>query len=254
MNISQTEFTKALLDPSRPAPAGLSDQAARPSGRRFDVYRNNVVVSLTEALETGFPVVTRLIGRENMKGLAGLYLRAHPPTSPLMMHYGDALPAFLEGLEQLSHIGYLPDIARLELALRRSYHAADAPPIDPAALAAIAPEQLENVQLTLAPAVRVIRSDWPIQSIWRFNTQKDAPKPQSGRQDILITRPGFDPELHLLPPGAANWIEAIASGATIGEAMEKAQEQADDFDLGVPLSLMLQGNALISLTMKETDT
>ena len=50
----QSAFAAALMDPTQPAPEGLRDPFGGPAGKRFDVYRNNVAVSLTEALETGF--------------------------------------------------------------------------------------------------------------------------------------------------------------------------------------------------------
>ncbi|MCK5502705.1 MAG: putative DNA-binding domain-containing protein, partial [Tritonibacter mobilis] len=136
----EEQFTRAILDARLPVPEGLLDGVARPAGRRLSVYRNNVAVSLTGALHQGFPVIAKLLGQQNMDGLAAMYLRAHPPSSPLMMHYGANFPEFLENLEQLSHLGYLGDVARLELALRRSYHAGDAAPLDPARLGAMAPQ------------------------------------------------------------------------------------------------------------------
>jgi hypothetical protein len=251
-SVTEALFRDALLDPSRPAPAGLTDGAARPAGKRFDVYRNNVAVSLGDAILTGFPVLTKLLGETNMKGLAALFLRAHPPTSPLMMHYGEALPEFLAALPQLQHLGYLPDVARLELALRRSYHAADAAPIAPDALAGIAPERLVDTALGFAPAMIVVRSTWPLYDIWRFNSEPGAPKPQPAAQDVLITRPDFDPLPQPLPPGGAGWIKALAGGHPIGTALDHAQAIHPEFDLGETLALLLQGNAITSLTMKET--
>ena len=61
-----TEFSVALLDPTQPVPEGLFDGDERPAGRRFDVYRNNVVVSLGEAILTGFPILTKLLGEANI--------------------------------------------------------------------------------------------------------------------------------------------------------------------------------------------
>ncbi|NOE33289.1 MULTISPECIES: DNA-binding domain-containing protein [unclassified Ruegeria] len=253
MSVSQSEFRAAMMDASTPVPDGLLDAEAQPAGRRFSVYRNNVAVSLTEAMHQAFPVITKLLGPQNMDGLAGIFLRQHPPSSPLMMFYGEAFPGFLAGMQQLAHLGYLPDIARLELALRRSYHAADSQPA-PADALAVDPEQVMQARLQFAPAMHVIRSDWPIHSIWRFNSEADAPKPQARAEDVLITRPEYDPDPHLLPSGGADWIGHMQNGDTIGAAFEKAAAEAPEFDLGTTLALLLQGGAVTSVTIERPKT
>ncbi|MEM7319931.1 MAG: DNA-binding domain-containing protein [Pseudomonadota bacterium] len=253
MSVTQSEFRAALLDSNQKAPAGLEDALARPAGRRFDVYRNNVAVSLTEAMHQAFPVIAKLLGRQNMDGLAGIYLRRHPPNSPLMMHYGEDFPAFLSGMEQLAHLGYLADVARLELALRRSYHAADGAELPPDALT-LTPEDLMRSSFRFAPAVEVVRSPWPIHAIWLFNTATDAPKPQAESQDVVITRPEYDPQPLVLPAGGADLIDALRSGQTLAEAYEKVVETTPEFDLSFTLALLLQGNAITSLTLERLET
>lgn len=250
MSVSQTTFHTALLDPSQAVPDGLVDASEHPAGRRFSVYRNNVAVSLTEAMYQAFPVITKLLGTQNMDGLSGIFLRQHPPTSPMMMFYGEAFPEFLAGMPQLSHLGYLPDIARLELALRQSYHAADSTPA-PADALAVAPDEVMQATLEFAPSMRVIRSEWPIYSIWRFNTLENAPKPQAGAEGVLVTRPEYDPAPHLLPAGGADWIAEMMAGQTIGQAYENTSATTPEFDLGATLALLLQGGALTSVTIER---
>ncbi|WP_120501416.1 DNA-binding domain-containing protein [Roseovarius sp. EL26] len=246
MSVSQDIFQAALLNPIATVPTGLIDAQARPAGQRFNVYRNNVAVSLTEAMHNAFPLISKLLGRTNMDGLAGTFLRQHPPSSPLMMHYGDALPDFLNNEKQLAHIPYLPDVARFELAIRRSYHAADSTPITPEELA-IDPEQLASATIRFAPAMELVRSPWPVHAIWAYNTEPDAQKPQAAAQDTLITRPEFDPVPQLLPQGGADWILALCQGQTIGQAQDVALGIHPEFDLGTTLTLLLQGHAIISL-------
>ncbi|TRD20634.1 DNA-binding domain-containing protein [Palleronia caenipelagi] len=238
----QSEFTMALLDPGRPTPAIVTDGQGGAAGKRFDVYRNNVIVGLIDALETGFPVVAKLIGAENFRQMARVFARAHPPGSPLMMYYGAEMPEFLANLPQLSHLGYLPDIARLELALRESYHAADADPIDPQGLASVDPDRL---CLHLAPSLRIVTSAWPIYDIWRFNSEENAPKPRAEAQDVVILRPEFDPAPHLLPSGAAAALASIGAGAPLG-ALDP------EVDLQTLFALLLGHGAVTGFAEKET--
>lgn len=243
---TQTAFRASLLDGAQPIPDGLIDGQGRPAGRRYAVYRNNVAVSLREALATGFPAVAKLIGAENFDKVAGLFLRQSPPASPLMMHYGAGFPAFLEEFPPLQHIGYLSDVARLELAMRRAYHAADAAAIDPACLVNLDEDALLAARLTIAPAVQILRSAWPVLSVYRYALDPTQPKPQAQAQDVVILRPDLDPEPHALPKGGAEFIINLQSGANFGTALEQAGE---DFDLPATLGLLIPGKALASLTL-----
>lgn len=244
----QTTFQAALLDSSRPVPDGLLDGHGGTAGRRYSVYRNNVAVSLTEALQDSFPVLRKLLGDQNFDGIAGTYLRAHPPNSPLMMQYGADLPAFLAGFEPLAHIGYLADVARLENALRDSYHAADAHPVPAERLAGIAPEVLATARFQLAPSLRLIPSHWPLFDIWRFNTVQDAPKPRPQAQSVLITRAEFDPEPYPLNIAETAALTAMMQGETLTHAVSAGEAEDPDFDISPLLGRLVAQNAIIDLT------
>ncbi|WP_372884950.1 putative DNA-binding domain-containing protein [Shimia sp.] len=248
MSSAEAGFRAALLDADQPAPQALRDGAGRPAGRRFDVYRNNVAVSLTEALAEGFPVVAKLLGPENFKAVAGVFLRRSPPDSPLLMIYGAAFPAFLRGFEPLAHLGYLGDVAALEMALRRAYHAADHQPLAADALGRFTPQQLERLRLGLAPSLQLVRSPWPVLAIWIYNNEGGAPKPRAGAQEVLVARVGFDPAPHLLPAGGGGFVAALQKGARLGEAAAATLEHHPEFDLGAVLTLLLDTRAITSAT------
>ena len=92
---------------------------------------------------------------------------------------------------------------------------------------------------------------WPIHGIWRFNTEANAPQPPHVAQDVLITRPEFDPEPRLLPPGGAAFVAALGQGQSLGEASAAATAEAAEFDLSALLTLLLQDNALASAQLKD---
>lgn len=248
MNATQTDFRAAVFDPNSAIPAGLIDGANRAAGKRFDVYRNNVVMSLKEALTESFPVITKLLGTQNFSSLAGLYVRAHPPADPRMMFYGATFPTFLDNLDALSHLPYLPDVARLELAQRQSYHAADAEPIDPVIFGQLSADRLANSRLEFAPSVRITRSSWPILEIWHFNMTDGAPLPSANAQDVLIARPEFDPVMDVLGTGSADLINALMQGAQLGVALDEIEKQHPDFDFPTTLGLLIRTGAITRLT------
>lgn len=247
----QTAFRAGLLNPAAPVPDGLLDGSSQPAGKRYAVYRNNVTVSLIEAMKTAFPLVAKLIGDTTFAPLASVFVRQHPPSSPLMMFYGTEFPNFLQAFEPLAHIGYLPDAARLDLALRQSYHAADTPPFDPIGFQTLSPDALLDATVTLAPATLIVPSAWPLFDIWAYNQDPDAGKPRRNPQDILITRQGFDPAPHLLPAGAGPWLADLARGTSFGAAHETAIAATPEFDLTASLGLTLGVGALAKLTHKD---
>ena len=241
------EFLPALLDPDLPVPPGLQDGQGRPAGRRFNVYRNNVTASLIAALETGFPAIHSLLGAQNFTALARAFAQANPPQSRLMMHDGAGFPEVLETRPQLAHLGYLGDVARLELALRHAYHAVDAAPLDPAILANLPPEALPETCVTLAPATRLVPSPWPIVAIRDFALTPGRPQPPAVAQDALVTRPGFDPQAHPLPPGGAAFLQALMQGDTLARAQEAGLTAAPGFDPAPVLALLIAGQAITGI-------
>lgn len=253
-HVAQSDFTAGLLDPAHPAPAGLTDAQGRQAGKRYDVYRNNVAASLIEALEQGYPVVYKLVGTDFFRAMAGVYMRAHPPTTPMMIHYGADMPAFIAGFPPAAALPYLADIARLEQGIRHAYHAADAAPIAGTALAVIAPDDLPNIQMRFAPAVRIVASPYPIHAIWRANSDMGSPNaPKDAKanakntdaQAVLIARPDMDPTISLITAASLPVITALAQGKPLGLAFDLG---GDGFDPSALLTLLLTNGAITALT------
>jgi len=244
----QHEFGQALMDPAWPAPRGLVVAGRIAEAERFNVYRNNVVVGLVEALEDGYPAAARLVGREFFRAAARIYVAFEPPDSPVMSNYGAGFPDFIGGFEPASMLPYLADVARVERAWVEAYHAAEARPMDPGSMAAIDPQELPHGRFVLHPSVSIVRSRFPAVTIWRMNVEDAIPSDvdiDSGGEDALIARPDAEVEVRRLPAGAALFIAELKRGLLVVEASERAMAGNARFDLAACLAGLMESRALV---------
>lgn len=241
--MSEAAFAHALLHPDAPLPAGIVDPDGRPAPKRFAVYRNNVTVSLIKALETGFPVVQKLVGEAFFAAMARQFVLNHPPRSRIMMLYGEEFAEFLSSFAPVSELAYLPDVARLEQAIRESYHSADGLAMPPDALMSTSEAELLSARLKLVPSLRLIRSDWPVYSIWSAN-MNGGPPPVMRPEDVVVLRPDFDPRPALLPLGGGAFIAGCLAGNRFAECLSGADET---LDMAALLGLLISGQAIEGL-------
>jgi hypothetical protein len=242
------DFTPALLDPERPPPAIVSGPNGKAAGKRYNVYRNNVTVSLINALAATFPATLRITGTDFFRAMARFHVRATPPTSPLLFEYGRDFPDFIERYEYARSIPWLADVARIERAWLDAYHAADAEPLIPHALASIPPEQLADIVLTPHPATRIVRSGFSAISIFAAN-QNDGPVSRietTEPEDALLTRPSLEVTVRHLPSGGAVFLSRLIAGETLGAAAAAAFADNPQFDLPANIAGMIEAGAFTS--------
>jgi hypothetical protein len=238
-------FVGGLLDPNRPVPLDIK---GRPP-KRYAVYRNNVTVGLVRAMEANFPAIRRLLGEVYFAGLAQEFVQRHPPRSPLMFHYGAEFADFLEQQDDLSTYPYLADVARLEQLWRAAYHGGDAAILVPAVLAACAADELMAMALVPHPAMRLIASRCAVFDLFRTNREahESASTDPAPPQNVMLTRPHLDVQLHLLGPVDYAFVAALSSGLPLGAAADAAEAASSSFDLAAILARLMQAGAFCSL-------
>ncbi|MEO0497806.1 MAG: DNA-binding domain-containing protein [Pseudomonadota bacterium] len=245
-----TAFSKALLDPAIGAPVGIGKHAQH-APKRFAVYRNNVTVSLMEALKSAFPSILALLGDETFSRLARAFVARHPPTSPMMQRYGDVFPTFLSELPALSELPFMPDVARVELCWLVAYHAADDAPLMPDDISVLSPEELMEQRFIPTSATSVIASDHSIYDL--FNARFDWPTGQTDFNDaqaVLVSRQGFSVRVARLGIGHCAFFTSLIGGETLAQAIGTAMAEDDSFDAGAAIGQMLESHAFRTLTDK----
>lgn len=244
---SEAGFARALWDARLARPEGIVGRAGRPTADRFDIHRNNIFASLTAALRARFPVVVRLVGDAFFSDMAVVFIRRHPPHSPVILEYGGAFAAFLEGFDAVDALPYLADIARLEWLRHLAAHGADAVPADLSPLAALPQPVMAELRFTLHPTAAVLSSAYPVVSIWRANAVAPDLHPilaDSAGESMLIVRPHRQVLLLDLPPAGDALIAALGEGRTLGEATALAAARDLDFDLTLSLAVLFRAGAI----------
>ena len=249
---SQAHFGAALLDPQAAVPPGLTTWNGSDPGPRFAIYRNNVSVSLVNALADTFPVVQALVGEEFFRAMAMLFVRQGLPQSPVLADYGEGFADFIAQFEPAAALPYLADVARLEMARVRAYHAADAQRLTREDLALASAQLVDGLACRLDPhpSLQIVRSPFAVVSLWQAH-QID-PVVLEGfdllaPQDALVLRQDLDVVVVRIASASASWIQALTERMDLGSASELALAADPEFNLAQNLALLIEWQALTAL-------
>lgn len=243
----QAAFAQGVLEPALAGgiASGVVCDGVTPE-RRLDVYRTNVFVSLGRVLEGTFPATRRLLGPERFAALALDFIRAELPDRPQLATYGAGFPAFVERAIEDAALPWLADVARLERAREESCHAADAPPLAAATLAALPLERYPELRFRLHPSLRLIRSAGPVYALWQAALDGAAEgslaAASSGRpEQVLVVRPEMTVTTRPISAPDLVLVEALGQSLPLAAAADRAQAADAGFDLQAALALHLAG-------------
>src|SRR5262245_28271558 len=202
----QFAFAHALIERDEQALTGWIRRGhGLDAAARIDVYRNNVLGNYRSALHQTYPVVLALVGAAFFDRAADEYVPRHASLSGGLNNFGGAFGDFLTAWAPATELVYLPDVARLEWAIERVFHAADAPLLDVRALSGVPPAKLPTLRFKLHPATRIVRSHYPILRIWQVNQPGFI-----GDQEVRLDADGDD--LLVVRKGAVVNVERLSTG------------------------------------------
>jgi len=247
----QRHWAAALLDAQQGTPAGLVTWNGSDPGRRFAVYRNNVMVSLVDALAQTFAVTQALVGEPFFRAMAREFVLGAPPRSPVLAYYGREFPAFIAQFAPAAVVPYLAEVARLEMAYVEAFHGPDASPVSPQQLAAVLadPERLPGLRLRLHPCLLVLRSPFAIVSLWAAHQgQGDiAAVDPAQPENAWVLRRDLSVQVLRMRPGDCRLVESLAAGLPLGLAVSAALFDEPEFELSRCLGVLLREQAISGL-------
>jgi hypothetical protein len=219
---------------------------------RLNVYRNNTMLLLREALAENFPVTYQIVGEDFFASLARAFVKTHPPRSSCLFEYGDGFADFIDTFPGIESLPYLSDVARLDWAQDRALHAADVMPVSASDLSKVSADDYGRLVFALHPATHVVTSSYPLHAIWALHQPQansdETVKLDSGGEAVLITRPHADVCVSRLLPGEDVFIERLDAGCSLEAALTDAQThthtQKQAFDTQHALTALLLSGAL----------
>ncbi|MEM7292118.1 MAG: DNA-binding domain-containing protein [Pseudomonadota bacterium] len=252
----QRDFARDLLDDQAGALNNCISSGKFSPERLLQVYRNNYFISLTRALGDIHPTVEKLVGEGFFNYLADQYIREHPSREGNLHNFGEHLPAFISEFEAAASLPYLADVARVDAACHRIFHAADATPIAVDRLAGLDADSYASLTLSLSPALAWIASEFPVYAIWRFAGEQDEttepPDLNAGCECVLVQRPAIEVEVAPISHAELVFISALSSEQILADAVTEAVNIDAQFDLNAALGRLLQNGLIVDIHLPDT--
>lgn len=251
---AQQSFAEALFDIGAVCPLGLTTWNDSDPVRRFAVYRNNVMVSLIDALADSYPVTQALVGEEFFRAMARQFVTAHPPRSPVLALYGEELADFIAGFAPAAGLAYLADVARLEMLRVQAFHAADAAALTAQEIAGLLadPAALAQARFSFHPSLGVLRSRHAVVSLWAAHQTPDvaaalAQVTVAEAEIALVWRAGLEVDIARIGEGVATFIVILKQGVVFAAAAEQALAVDPGFDLVAALGLLIRAGVIAGI-------
>lgn len=221
----------ARLAAEEPQFGALLDRVVRGDERldavgRADIYGNMYFFRLLDVLREDFPAVVAAVGDVAFHNLVTDYLVAHPSRHYSLRWAGRPLPEFIATHSLGREFPWLADLARFEWTMGEAFDAADDECVTHERLQAIPPHDWECLRLRWHPAVRFLRTQWPVDELRdRFRkakAQEERPSVTAEARYFCVWRSGFRVFYRKMESWEWEAATAIAGGATFGTACEHA--------------------------------
>jgi hypothetical protein len=196
---------------------------------RLAVYRNTAFKGQADALMSAYPSVAAALGPTRFVDLARAYIGAHPATMRSFALYGAGLAELIAAQAPDAETLALADFAALDRAWLEAHCAADAPHLEPAALAEA---DLARTALFVHPSTHCVALRFDAYGYWAA-LRAGAPTPKTipaTASFALVWRRGFDVEHRAVTAGESAFFLAIQAGAPLALAVEAGSCADDGFE------------------------
>jgi hypothetical protein len=239
----QGDFQQYLLRGEPAIEGRVSGSARVPAAARLAIYGGAYRGRLAEALGANYPALAKLLD-EDFAQLAEAYVVSHDSPYFSIRYYGEDLARFLATEERYAGAPLLADLARWEWAMTQVFDAADAAPLEAAALSQVAPDAWALLRFRWHPSVTRLDLRWNAPQVWQALTEareRPAAAVTVEAAPWLLWRQGLTTYFRSLAPTEAQALDAARSGWPFGELCELLCETVGDEAAPATAASLLRG-------------
>jgi hypothetical protein len=250
----QRAFHDHLLD--RPSDIAAQVVAGGRIGvdHRLHIYHNAYRMRLLECLQENFEKTRSYLGDSAFESSALAFIEETPSQQRNLRWYGDAFPRWLAN--RFPDDGDIAELAEIDWQLRRAFDGPDADPLQPAALAALAPEDWETVGFRFAPTLCLLPIGYNSVDIWHALDEDRTPPsavPLPEPAWLLIWRKGWQPHFRTIMAVEHAALSQLLAGSSFSAVCESLGQQYSDDEAaavaGESLGAWLQDEMIVGLAL-----
>lgn len=221
---------------------------------RFNVYRNNVFVSLIDALADIFPVTQMLVGEDFFRAMAREYVQLNPPRTPIISHYGENFSEHVRHFEAAKSLPFLGDLVALEYSLLALTNAPEYKTLEHEQISSAFNKASDPALLhvLLPPSAQILISPFAIGSIYLAHHDEGTPSlgdiTINKSEILLLAKSHLYSELHIVSHSEAIFIKQLMQNKPLGEAVP----DDESFDLGSTLAKLIQWKLITNISEEST--
>lgn len=169
LNKLQLLFTQALRYKNTRISSEIQEKQAFSSDDLVQLYRNNFVIGVSEALAATYQHTLALVGEDFFNSVAREFILQQPPQENNIISYGDGFSTYLGTLPQLQNMPYIAEMARFEWLLEQtSNFYLENKQLNIERLAAVPEQQFAVIRLQLPSQVSLFQSEQNIQRLYQM--------------------------------------------------------------------------------------
>lgn len=222
--IRQQELVSMIFDLS------LFDDVEAHINQGLKIYQNNLLMTATRSLTISYPVLTKLVGEDAIRGLARLELKQNLPDSGDWAQWGHGLWQIVEQSELAVEHPYLSDTAKLEWCIHRQSGSIGNPP-KLSSLFLLEELQPESVAIELSNTLQVFESDHPVHAIWLAHQNGASKTFDEGAfknalnriksERMFITYDQDGPNVESITDAEFYWLGDVSKGLSLSELLDR---------------------------------